>query len=233
MFKFISKLSIAFLLGVATTLPVVQAVATAVNCPNDARIVGYNNFYDLRESLHSGGTRILCPGTTFYVDQEITISSFATLQCGTNGDADDKCIIKGGARQLNIVGEGGQFVGITFQGATSGALRIHTSQSENGRAVFRDCVFEKHGNAANEDALGSVATVYRGGQAVFENCLFRQNVAFKALLDIKDGDVTIIDSIFQESFAIMNSFYDGAGLVYVDGANAHLDLLNSCFIRNM
>lgn len=75
---------------------------------------GYTTWEGLKKTnLEAGGKFILCPGSTLNATSgRITLDgSFVTIQCGPNGHKGEKCVIEGGTRQFDVLGEGAKFHG--------------------------------------------------------------------------------------------------------------------------
>lgn len=204
----------------------VEAIPT--KCPTDPSVIGFSTWDDLKQSSEIGGLKILCPNTLFIADHEIVIYQGTTIQCGSHGLENDKCIIQGGLRQFNVVGEGAQFRGLTM----SGAMNAFSVQTKFGSdTYFKDCVFEDN-DAGPEMGFGAAGSVYAGGQVFFQNCVFQLNSAVKATVDVDGGSAVFDSCIFDDNVALGATMYIGGSAIHVRGMTGEVSISNSCFFNN-
>jgi hypothetical protein len=195
---------------------------------------------------NDGGIFTICPNTQMNVDMspnpEITpiviSSSNTTIQCGTTGSIQNECVIFGGGRHFEIVGNasGIEILGLRFVGALNYSIGAFGSPRASVR--FIDCVWN--------NGIGSHAVLIYGGQvpfpnnpddsfiilentasmnAEFDKCFFRDNALSFSVITNVGGKLTITSTVMTD-----NDVEFGVVTVTSQGEVA---LHESCFISNV
>ncbi|EEC43188.1 predicted protein [Phaeodactylum tricornutum CCAP 1055/1] len=146
-----------------------DAVAQTVACPQAEGLTGYTTIASINNDMRAELARIsdgeklpedsytytLCPQTIFDVSNEPLqpILSDVSFACGSNGEANDSCVLFGGSQQVLIVDsllnsyplERITFSGLTFSGfnqnSESRGTAIAAFASKPTSAIFRDALF--------------------------------------------------------------------------------------------
>lgn len=135
----------------------------AVPCPTNTSIMGYTNLTVLNADIfshfsmtmdfgssHVKYTYVLCPETTFVIEQFgqtiIPATDETTFSCGLDGSVNNNCVIKGGDFQvffldlLSLINI--EFRGITFEKAEK--VSIYGDAHPSSTVSFLDCIWLNH-----------------------------------------------------------------------------------------
>ena len=195
-------------------------------------------------SSGEGETFIICPNTVmnvdFFPDRDITPiivgADEIVVQCGSDGVADNNCLIFGGRSHFSIVESAArvEFRGLKFVGATENSINALGKSSAS--ATFFDCTFSRsQGTAAIflyggslEDSLDDdAALLEKQGEAMsleIVNCTFSDNDVDMAPVVNAGGEVTVENTVFRG-----NEGEVGAIVVLASGS---LSVTESCFLSN-
>ena len=195
-------------------------------------------------SSGEGETFIICPNTVmnvdFFSDEEITPiivgAGGIVIQCGSDGIADNNCLIFGGQSHFSIVESAAQveFRGLKFVGATGNSINALGNSSAS--ATFYECTFSRgqgtaviflYGGSLEYSLDDDSALLEKQGEAMslqIVNCTFSDNDVDMAPVVNVGGTVTVELTVFRS-----NDGEVGAIIVLASGS---LSVSDSCFLSN-